>query len=275
MRIFQAVEQVRAGLAALPRPLGFVPTMGALHEGHLNLARTAREQCASVAASVFVNPTQFGPGEDFERYPRDLQGDAEKLAGAGVDAVFAPDAAAMYPPGFSTFVDVGALGAVYEGAVRPTHFRGVATVVSKLLHIVQPDVLFVGQKDAQQAAVLKKLVRDLDFPVRVEVVPTVREPDGLALSSRNAYLSPAQRAGAPSLHASLERMLEELRSGADASSAAHRARALLDAAGTWDYLDVVDAQTFEPLQQLRPPAFVIGAARFGSTRLIDNLQVPA
>ena len=273
MRIFHAVEQVREGLAALPRPLGFVPTMGALHEGHLHLARTAREHCATVAASVFVNPTQFGPGEDFDRYPRDVQGDAEKLSRAGVDAVFAPDAAVMYPPGFSTFVDVGTLGTVYEGAVRPTHFRGVATVVSKLLHIVQPDVLFVGQKDAQQSAVLKKLVRDLDFPVRVEIVPTVRESDGLAMSSRNAYLSAGQRAGAPSLHASLERMLEELRKGADAPSAAQRARALLDASGTWDYLDVVDAQTFEPLPKLRAPAFVIGAARFGSTRLIDNLQV--
>ncbi len=275
MRIFHAVEQVRAGLAALPRPLGFVPTMGALHAGHLQLARTARQQCASVAASVFVNPTQFGPGEDFERYPRDVQGDAEKLSGAGVDALFTPDAAVMYPPGFSTIVDVGALGAVYEGAVRPTHFRGVATVVSKLLHIVQPDVLFVGQKDAQQSAVLKKLVRDLDFPVRVEVVPTVRESDGLAMSSRNAYLSREQRAGASSLHGSLECMLEELRNGADASRAAQHARAQLDAAGVWDYLDVVDAQTFEPLQHLRAPAFVIGAARFGSTRLIDNILVSA
>ena len=275
MRIFEAVEQVREGLAALPRPLGFVPTMGALHEGHLQLARAAREQCSSVAASVFVNPTQFAPGEDFERYPRDLQGDAAKLASAGVDAVFAPDAAAMYPPGFSTFVDVGALGSVYEGEVRPAHFRGVATIVSKLLHIVQPDILFVGQKDAQQSAVLKKLVRDLDFPVRVEVVPTVRESDGLAMSSRNAYLSGEQRAGAPSLHASLERMLQALRTGADAASASEQARALLDPAGTWDYLDVVDAQTFEKLPHLRPPAFVIGAARFGSTRLIDNLLVPA
>lgn len=275
MRIFDAVEQVRAGLAALPRPLGFVPTMGALHEGHLQLARSARAECASVAASVFVNPTQFAPGEDFERYPRDLKGDAAKLGGAGVDAVFAPDAAAMYPPGFATFVDVGALGSIYEGAVRPTHFRGVATIVTKLLHIVQPDVLLVGQKDAQQSAVLKKLVRDLDFPVRVEVVPTVREADGLAMSSRNAYLSKEQRTGAPSLHAALELMLQELRSGADADSASEHARALLDSAGAWDYLDVVDARTFEKLEHLRAPAFVIGAARFGSTRLIDNLLVSA
>lgn len=273
MKVYETVAAARKGLAALPRPFGLVPTMGALHEGHLTLVGVAREQCASVVASVFVNPTQFGPGEDFERYPRDIEGDNKKLASAGVDVLFAPRTGEMYPPGFSTYVDVGELGSRFEGAVRPTHFRGVATVVTKLLHIIQPDVLFLGQKDAQQTAVLRKVVRDLDLPVRVHIVPTVRETDGLALSSRNVYLTADQRAAAPSLHAALEAMLEELRRGEDADSARERARSQLNTLAQLDYLDVVDADTFAPLPSLRAPAFVIGAARFGATRLIDNLMV--
>jgi pantoate--beta-alanine ligase len=273
VNVYETAAAARQGLAVLPRPLAFVPTMGALHEGHLQLVRTARKQCASVAASVFVNPMQFGAGEDFERYPRDIEGDNAKLASAGVDLLFAPRIDEMYPPRFSTYVDVGELGAHFEGAVRPTHFRGVTTVVTKLLHIVQPDVLYLGQKDAQQTAVLRKMVRDLNFSTRVEIVPTVRENDGLALSSRNAYLTPEQRAAAPTLHAALEAMLEELRRGADANAARERARARLDSRAQLDYLDVVDADTFAPLPTLRAPAFVIGAARFGSTRLIDNLMV--
>jgi pantoate--beta-alanine ligase len=273
MQIESAVHDARARLAALPRPLGFVPTMGALHEGHLQLVRAAKERCAAVAVSVFVNPMQFAPGEDFERYPRDLARDREQLAAAGVDVLFAPDAQAMYPPGFSTIVDTGDMGSTYEGAARPTHFRGVTTIVSKLLNIVQPDALFLGQKDAQQTAVVRKLVRDLDFPVRVTIVPTVREADGLALSSRNVYLSPQERAAAPSLHRALEVMLEELRAGNDAVRARKRAEDVLQAPGVWNYLDVVEMDTFAPLEFLRAPAFVIGAARFGSTRLIDNLLV--
>lgn len=264
---------VREGLAALPRPLGFVPTMGALHAGHLKLVETARQQCAAVAASVFVNPTQFGPGEDFERYPRDLEGDNAKLARAGVDVLFEPRTQEVYPPGFSTYVDVGELGTSFEGAVRPTHFRGVATVVTKLLHIIQPDVLYLGQKDAQQTAVLRRVVRDLNFATHVQIVPTVRESDGLALSSRNVYLSVEQRKAAPSLHAALEAMLEELRHGANADAARERARSRLASIAQLDYLDVVDADTFTPLATLRAPAFIIGAARFGPTRLIDNLMV--
>jgi pantoate--beta-alanine ligase len=271
--VYETVAAARTGIAALPRPLGFVPTMGALHEGHLRLVSAARSECAAVVASVFVNPTQFGPGEDFERYPRDMEGDNAKLASAGVDALFAPRVEEMYAPGFSTYVDVGELGTRFEGAVRPTHFRGVATVVTKLLHVVQPDVLYIGQKDAQQTAVLRKMVRDLDFPARVQIVPTVREPDGLALSSRNVYLTAEQRAAAPSLYAALETMLEEMRRGADAGSARERALARLDSQAQLDYLEVVNADTFEPLSALRPPAFVIGAARFGMTRLIDNLLV--
>lgn len=247
--------------------------MGALHDGHLQLVRAARAQCASVVASVFVNPMQFGPNEDFEKYPRDLEGDRRKLQETGVDYVFTPDTKAMYPPGFSTIVEVGALGTVFEGAIRPEHFRGVTTVVSKLLHVVNPDALYLGQKDAQQTAVLRKMVRDLDFQTRVEIVPTVRETDGLAMSSRNAYLSPQERAAAPTLHAALQQMLNELQNGSDVVQARERARERLAAPGTWDYLDAVEMDTFAPLEQLRAPAFIIGAARFGSTRLIDNLLV--
>lgn len=273
MKVFEAVQPAREGLAVLARPLGFVPTMGALHEGHLELIRTARAQCASVAASVFVNPMQFGAGEDFEKYPRDVDGDREKLAALGVDALLVPPMEAMYPRGFSTIVDVGDLGTTYEGAIRPDHFRGVATVITKFLHIAVPTALYLGQKDAQQTAVLQKLVRDLDLPVRVEIVPTVREADGLAMSSRNQYLSAQERAAAPSLHGALERMTELLQSGEDAVTARAHAEGLLAAPGTWDYLDVVEAETFAPLEFLRAPAFVVGAARFGSTRLIDNVML--
>jgi pantoate--beta-alanine ligase len=273
MHVASAVESARERLAALPRPLGFVPTMGALHEGHLQLVQTARSQCATVAASVFVNPAQFGPGEDFERYPRDYEGDRDKLAACGVDLLFVPEAQVMYPAGFSTSVDVGELGTAFEGAIRPTHFRGVATVVNKLLNIIRPDALYVGQKDAQQTAVLRRMIRDLDVAVRVEIVPTVREPDGLALSSRNAYLTQEQRAAAPSLHDALETMLAELRAGKDKASARESALGVLRKPGIWDYLDVVDMDTFAPLERLKPAAFVIGAARFGTTRLLDNLLI--
>ncbi|HZZ64961.1 MAG TPA: pantoate--beta-alanine ligase [Candidatus Baltobacteraceae bacterium] len=275
MDIVETVSSARAAAAALPRPLALVPTMGALHEGHLRLVQAAHSSARSLAVSIFVNPMQFAPNEDLERYPRDPQRDAAQLQGAGVDLLFLPAPEVMYPPGFSTIVDVGDLGCVYEGAARPTHFRGVATIVSKLLHIVTPDILVLGQKDAQQTAVLRKLVRDLDFPVRVHVEPTVREADGLARSSRNAYLTHEERAAAPSLHAALQRMLQELESGAQAVHARESALPVLHPLGTWEYLDIVDAQTFAPLQFVRPPAFVIGAARFGRTRLIDNLWIPA
>jgi pantoate--beta-alanine ligase len=273
MHVVDAVGPAREHLATLPRPLGFVPTMGALHAGHLRLVHAAREHSACVAVSVFVNPMQFGAGEDLERYPRDIEGDKAKLAQAGVDLVFMPQPETMYPPAFSTIVDIGDLGSTFEGAVRPTHFRGVTTVVTKLLHIVQPDVLYLGQKDAQQTAVLRKMVRDLDFPLRVEVVPTAREPDGLALSSRNVYLSPQERAAAPSLHAALETMLAKLQAGTEAVRAREEAMTQLQPPGQWEYLDVVDMDTFAQLEFLRAPAFVIGSARFGTTRLIDNLMV--
>jgi pantoate--beta-alanine ligase len=273
MQIATTIVQARALFDVFQRPLGFVPTMGALHEGHLELVRRAKSDCLSVAASLFVNPMQFAPGEDLAKYPRDFEGDRKKLEAAGVEVLFAPDPAAMYPPGFSSYIDVGAIGAAYEGAIRPDHFRGVATVVGKLLHVALPDVLYLGQKDAQQSAVVRKMVRDLDFPVRVEIVETVRESDGLALSSRNAYLTPEQRAGSITLNRALVAMRDALERGASKADAEAAARATLSALATPDYFDLVDADTFEPLEKLRPGAFVIGAARFGTTRLLDNLWI--
>lgn len=273
MNVAASIGEARARLAQLTRPLGFVPTMGALHAGHLRLVEAARAQCHSVAASVFVNPMQFGPGEDFERYPRDDAGDREKLAAAGVALLFAPEESAMYPAGFGTSVDVGAPGTGFEGSSRPTHFAGVATVVTKLLTIVAPDVLYVGQKDAQQTAVLRALVRDLDFQTRVEIVPTVRDPDGLALSSRNAYLTERERAAAPSLYAALQATLAAFHAGETKPRALERGRAFVSPEAQLEYLDVVNADTFAVLEELKPPAFIIGAARFGRTRLLDNLLV--
>jgi pantoate--beta-alanine ligase len=274
MQTATTVAQARALFEVLPRPLGFVPTMGALHDGHLQLVRAARAACAAVGASIFVNPLQFAPTEDLARYPRDLEGDRRKLAASGVDVLLTPSIEAIYPPGFTTYVDVGALGTTYEGAIRPEHFRGVTTVVAKLLHIVQPDTLYLGQKDAQQTAVLRKMVRDLEWPVRVEIVPTVREPDGLAMSSRNAYLDAAQREQAPTLQRALLAMRSALARGETKARAIEAARAELSALAAPDYFDLVDADTFEPLESLRPPAFIVGAARFGSTRLLDNVWVP-
>ena len=269
------IEQVRAMLATLPRPHGFVPTMGALHAGHLSLVAAAHKECKSVSASIFVNPMQFAPNEDLEKYPRDLQGDSAKLQEYGLDLLFTPDEAQIYPPGFSSFVDVGELGTTYEGAVRPTHFRGVATVVAKLLNIMQPDVLYLGQKDAQQTAVLRRLVRDLAFPVEVRIVPTVRDTDGLALSSRNVYLSQQEREAAPTLYAALTAMRLLLHQGMSKDAALAQAKSILSPLAQLDYLDIVSANSFEPLQTLRVPAFIVGAARFGKTRLLDNLWITA
>lgn len=247
--------------------------MGALHAGHLELVAAARTTCANVAASIFVNPLQFGPNEDLARYPRDFEADTRKLAAAGVDTLFAPTAASMYPSAFAASVDPGPIAGVFEGAVRPGHFRGVATVIAKLLNVVRPDVLFLGQKDAQQGVVLRRTIADLDFGVRLEIVPTVRENDGLAMSSRNRYLDSSQREQAPTLHLALRTMREALERGGDRESAIAAGTARLSGSAVLDYLDVVDAETFEPLQYLRAPAFIIGAARFGATRLIDNLWV--
>ncbi len=274
MRLATTVEELRAWRREAPPTLGFVPTMGALHEGHLDLARFARSQNAAVVASVFVNPMQFGEGEDLARYPRDLAGDREKLAATGVDLLFAPSTEEIYPQGFSTAIDVGAVGDGFEGALRPGHFRGVATVVGKLLHMVAPQRLYVGQKDAQQSAVLRKLVRDLAYDCSVTIVPTVRETDGLAMSSRNRYLDERERRAAPSLHRMLRRFVELLKMGEPFEIARTAAAALLEAPGELDYLACVDAESFAPLSALRENSFVIAAARFGRTRLLDNLWYP-
>ncbi len=274
MQVIRSLAQARALFDVFGQPIGFVPTMGALHEGHLELVRQARSECTTVAASIFVNPMQFAPGEDFERYPRDLDADCVKLTETGVDIVFVPSDDEIYPAGFSTAIDVGALASVYEGAIRPGHFRGVATIVAKLLNVVHPQVLYVGQKDAQQTAVLRKMVRDLEIPVHVEVVPTVRDSDGLALSSRNAYLNAAERAQAPSLYRTLLALRDALEAGMSKSAAIQRARSELGSLAVLDYLDVVDADTFEPLEAMRPPSFAIAAARFGATRLLDNVWMP-
>jgi pantoate--beta-alanine ligase len=234
--------------------VGLVPTMGALHAGHRALLRRARAECDEVVMSLFVNPAQFGPGEDFDRYPRDEERDRVVAAEEGVDRVFAPTVAEMYPEGFSTSVSVGDLGTVFEGAHRPGHFDGVATVVLKLMNLVRPNAAYFGQKDAQQLAVIRRMTADLGLGVTIRAVETVREDDGLALSSRNAYLSSEERGRAASLHRALEA----------------RDPAIVE--GEVDYLAVVDADTFAEVAP-RPGALVIGAARFGSTRLIDNIRI--
>jgi pantoate--beta-alanine ligase len=271
METAESIERARVLCTALQRPLGFVPTMGALHQGHLALAARSVERCASSVASVFVNPLQFGPREDFARYPRDFDNDRDRLGSAGIDVLFAPTSSEMYRPEFATVVEVDSVSERYEGLHRPGHFRGVTTVMAKLLNVVRPDVLFLGQKDAQQAVLLRRMMADLDMPVELEIVPTVREADGLAMSSRNRYLDPAQRAQAPTLYAALRAMREALEGGASTDEARERAGASLAPGAELDYLDVVDEAHFQPLTALRRPAFIIAAARFGNTRLIDNL----
>ena len=234
--------------------VALVPTMGGLHNGHRALLRAARAEADRVVMSLFVNPTQFGEGEDYTSYPRDGERDRRIAAEEGVDEVYAPTVEDVYPTGFSTSVHVGPLAEAFEGASRPGHFAGVATVVLKLFERVRPDIAVFGQKDAQQVAVIRRMVRDLDVPVALRIVPTVREPDGLAVSTRNAYLSDDERRRAPSLQRAL----------------VARDPALVE--GDLDYLAVVDPDTFEQVEP-RPGAIVIGAARFGSTRLIDNIPM--
>jgi pantoate--beta-alanine ligase len=262
-----------------PWRIGLVPTMGALHEGHLSLVRHARAADDVVAVSIFVNPTQFGPSEDFARYPRDPDRDLALLREVGTDLVFMPPVEEVYPQGFDTYVEVGRLTQVLEGASRPGHFRGVATVVAKLFNIVQPDRAYFGQKDAQQLAVIRRLTRDLDLPVEVVGLPTVREPDGLAMSSRNVYLSPEERKAALVLYRSLEAAQELWRSGVrDAALIRRRMNEVLagPAAGGLarvDYVSVADSETLEELETVDGPALVSLAVRIGKTRLIDNVTL--
>ena len=253
--------------------IGFVPTMGALHAGHLSLLEAARD-CDRIVASIFVNPIQFGAGEDLERYPRDLDADCDALRAAGCHLVFAPQADDMYGGAARTRVVVGELEDALCGASRPGHFRGVATVVAKLFHIVQPHVAVFGQKDAQQAIVLRRMVDDLDFNVEIRVAPIVRDPDGLALSSRNVYLAPEQRAEALLLHESLEQALALVREGerdAERVRGTMRTVLLRGARLDVDYVDVVDVATLGSLDTLTGRVLVAVAARVGNTRLIDNL----
>lgn len=276
MRTITTVAELRAELAPARRAgqsVGLVPTMGAFHNGHLSLMRRARSECDVVVVSLFVNPAQFNDSGDLAAYPRDAQRDAELAAVEGVDLLFAPSVEEVYPPDFATTVSVREGTDQLEGAVRGHgHFAGVATVVTKLLNMAAPDIAFFGQKDAQQAAMIRRLVRDLDIPVRIEICPTVRDADGLALSSRNVLLSQAERERATALHRALARVREAVLAGADDPRAATVAGlAELSSAGIEpEYLELVSAQTLAPLNRINGEALAVVAARVGTTRLIDN-----
>ena len=278
MQIVRTPGSARAIARTLRRPVGFVPTMGALHAGHLALVERARRENVSVAASIFVNPLQFGPNEDFEKYPRAFERDCEMLAEHGVDLLYAPAVERMYPPHFAAAIDVGSLGLVFEGARRPGHFAGVATVVAKLLHAIEPTSLYLGQKDVQQTAVLRAMVRDLDMATNVVVAPTIREPDGLARSSRNVYLSAEERSAAPSIYRALIAIKDAIEAGeTDPERALAAGRALLAAPLAWDYLAIVDPHSFAARSSADslPSSVVIAVAHAGGVRLLDNLPIPS
>lgn len=274
MVVASTLDELTTARSLLDHPLGLVPTMGYLHEGHLSLARRAREECRSVAVSIFVNPTQFGPGEDLSTYPRDLERDLHLLEAAQVDLVWTPTPEIMYPRGFQTWVEVTDVSRPLEGAQRPGHFRGVATVVSKLFHAVQPARAYFGQKDAQQAAVIQQMTRDLNFPVEIVVCPTVREPDGLALSSRNTYLTPEQRRAAPVLYRALLAARAAYEKGERQAEALRRAATEVlssEPLAQVQYVSCADPETLQELDQLGSRALLSLAVFFGKTRLIDNL----
>jgi len=277
MKICNSVEEMRAALRhakGSTQRIGFVATMGALHDGHLSLVRTAKAQADVVVASIFVNPTQFGPNEDFSRYPRTFESDCQMLNKEGVDLLFAPSVEDMYPTGAVTYVTVEGLSERLCGKSRPGHFRGVTTVVSKLFNIIGPDLAFFGQKDAAQAAIIRRMVRDLNFPVKVVVSPIVREPDGLAMSSRNAYLDAGQRKSALVLSRALSRVKAAFDKGEQTAAKLIDVgiRVLKSEPGAQlDYLEIVDPETLEPLEFVRGSALVAVAALVGTTRLIDNV----
>ncbi len=280
MRMLTTLEELRQARAEWSRQgtIGFLPTMGYLHAGHISHARTARAENDIVVASIFVNPTQFGPNEDLARYPRDLPRDTELLASAGVDAIFAPQPEAMYPAGFNTWVEPsGPLTEYLEAARRPGHFRGVATVVTKLLLLVGPTRAYFGQKDAQQAAVVRRMIADLNLPVELRVGPTIREADGLAMSSRNVYLDHEQRAAATTLYRALNTGRAAAAGDVSAEHVREAMRAVVAAEPlvTLDYADACDPDTCAPLDTMRAPALLAIAARVGSTRLIDNFLLRA
>jgi len=268
----QAARQARAE----GRLVGFVPTMGALHAGHVSLVRAAQSVCSPVVVSIFVNPAQFGPGEDFAAYPRTRDADTALLESLGVEYLFAPEAAEMYPPGFSSHAEVEGISSRLEGRARPGHFRGVVTVVLKLLEIVQPWRAYFGQKDAQQARIIQQLVRDFHLDAEIEVCPIVREPDGLALSSRNVYLSPEDRRAATVLVRSLTAAREAVTRGerpAQKLIAAMRKVLEQEPRAAADYVEVVRADTFEAVRQLRGECYALLAVFLGKTRLLDNLLI--
>ena len=275
MRVISDTGEMAAACGEAERPLGLVPTMGALHEGHLSLVRRARAENATAAATIFVNPAQFGPGEDLATYPRDLPRDLELLEAEGADLVFTPTPDSLYPAGFATWVDVGEIGCKLEGAIRPGHFRGVATVVCKLLSIVRPDRAYFGQKDGQQTAVIKQLTRDLNLGTEIVVCPTIRESDGLAMSSRNAYLTANQRQAAPAVYCALATLEEAWKSGiTGVPELRERALGVLrsePAVEGVDYVAVVDPVGFLELETAVPGAMALTAVRIGGVRLIDNV----
>src|ERR1700733_7149583 len=270
------MKQVARQARAEGRSTGFVPTMGALHAGHLSLVRAARAETQPVIASIFVNPTQFGPSEDFQKYPRTFEADSKQFEDAGVDYLFAPQASEIYPPGFRTWVNVEGLSERLEGKARPGHFRGVSTVVLKLLEIVQPDKAYFGRKDAQQARILQQMARDLHLDSEIIVCPIVREPDGLAMSSRNGYLDPAERRAATILYRALDgARVSIVRGERDALRIMAAMRELLrtEPLAEPDYVELVDAETLEPVTMLRGECYALLAVRIGPVRLIDNLLI--
>lgn len=273
MQTIVSLSDLRGIRKQLVEPVGFVPTMGFLHEGHISLARAARDECASVVASIFVNPAQFGPGEDLARYPRNLSRDLEMLEAAGVDLVWTPTPEIMYPSGFQTWVAVEGLTAPLEGAQRPTHFRGVTTVVAKLFNAVQPQKAYFGQKDAQQAAVIRRMTSDLDFPIEIIVCPTVREKDGLALSSRNTYLGPEERKAATVLFRALTAAQKAYTAGErDAERLRQIVGGIVNAEplARLQYVSCADFDTLEELQVITGKSLLSMAVFLGGTRLIDN-----
>jgi pantoate--beta-alanine ligase len=268
-------EQARQARAE-NRIIGLVPTMGALHAGHLSLVERARRECSPVIASIFVNPKQFGPNEDFSKYPRTFESDSEKLERAGVDSLFAPEPLEIYPQRFSTYVNVDGLSDKLEGRSRPGHFRGVTTVVMKLLQIVQPNFAYFGRKDAQQSRLITKMVHDLNLDTEIVVCPPVREPDGLALSSRNVYLNADERQAATVLHRALAAAKDELAAGVrDALQLQAVLQRVLSAErhARVDYAEIVDAESFEPVVRVSKASYVLLAVYIGKTRLIDNLYI--
>ena len=277
MQVVRTRSELRAALAAAPRPVGLVPTMGWLHRGHESLVARARAEARTVVMSIFVNPRQFGEHADFEQYPRDEARDLALAEAAGVDLVFAPSVDEVYPPGFDTLVSVGAIAMPLEGAARPGHFDGVATIVAILFSLVGADRAYFGQKDAQQVLVIRRMATDLAIPTEVIACPTVREPDGLALSSRNVRLSPEERAAAPAVHRALDAAREAWRLGersGDALRATMRAVVATEPVADPEYVSVADPLTLRELDQVDGPALLSLAVRFGAIRLIDNLPLP-